>query len=89
MIEKRFWILNVLTNSSGIKDGDKLLSFDEVVCLLNELSENNKRLKQDNQRLIKMLDNVANYMQKEHKEIPLDDFVEWWNKIATEGLEND
>lgn len=45
MTEKRFWILNVLTKSSGIKDGDKLLSFDEVVNLLNELSEENEQLK--------------------------------------------
>ena len=51
-----------------------------------ELRKENEQLKQDNQRLIKMLDNVANYMQKEHREIPLDDFVEWWNKMATEGL---
>ena len=27
-------------------------------------------------------------MQKEHKEIPLDDFVEWWNNIATKGISN-
>ena len=39
MIKKRFWILNVLTKNSGIKDGDKLLSFDEVVDLLNEQHE--------------------------------------------------
>ena len=56
---------------------------------MGRLEEENEQLKQDNQRLIKMLDNVANYMQKEHKEIPLDDFAEWWNKMATEGLEND
>lgn len=39
-------------------------------------------LEKENKRLIKMLDNVANYMQKQHKEVPIDDFVEWWNKIA-------
>ena len=46
MTEKRFWILNVLTKNSGIKDGDKLLSFDEVIDLLNELHEENQSLKQ-------------------------------------------
>ena len=41
---KRFWILNALTEYSGIKDKDKLLTFNEVVDLLNELNEENKRL---------------------------------------------
>lgn len=45
MTKKRFWILNVLTENSGIKDGDKLLSFDEVVDLLNELHEENEYYK--------------------------------------------
>lgn len=53
MIEKRFWILNVLTKSSGIKDGDKLLSFDEVVYLLNDLSDENEQLKKENEKLRK------------------------------------
>lgn len=39
MTEKRFWILNTLTEYSGIKDKDKLLTFDEVVDLLNEQHE--------------------------------------------------
>ena len=42
----------------------------------------------ENQRLIKMLDNVANFMKKQNKDVPLDDFVEWWNTIATEGLDD-
>ena len=71
----------------GKKCGQKHIAY--VVERLNQLYDENEQLKQDNQRLIKMLDNVANYMQKEHREIPLDDFVEWWNKMATEGLEND
>ena len=67
---------------------------------LNELNDENEQLKQElkikcivnkqyeeNQRLIKMLDNAANYVQREHREIPLDDFVEWWNNMVTEGLE--
>lgn len=41
---KRFWILNTLTEYSGIKDKDKLLTFNEVADLLNELNEENKRL---------------------------------------------
>ena len=36
---KRFWILNTLTEYSGIKDKDKLLTFNEVVDLLNEQHE--------------------------------------------------
>ena len=44
---KRFWIFNTLTVYSGIKDKDKLLTFNEVVDLLNELNDENKKLKQD------------------------------------------
>ena len=52
MIEtKRFWILNTLTEYSGIKDKDKLLTFNEVVDLLNELAEENKQLKFENNEL--------------------------------------
>lgn len=50
------------------------------------INEDIVQIKEENQRLIKMLDNVANYMQKQHKDTPIDDFVEWWNNIATEGL---
>ena len=57
-----------------------------LVDELNKLSNENEQLKQSNERLLKMLDNVANYMQKENKYMPIDDFVEWWNNIATEGL---
>ena len=39
MTEKRFWILNTLTKCSGIKDKNKLLTFDEVVDLLNKISK--------------------------------------------------
>ena len=42
---KRFWILNTLTEYSGIKDKDKLLTFNEVVDLLNKFYEENKGLK--------------------------------------------
>ena len=48
---KRFWILNTLTEYSGIKDKDKLLTFNEVVDLLNELAEENKQLKFENNEL--------------------------------------
>lgn len=55
--------------------------------ILDERLEFKSPCEKENERLIKMLDNVANYMQREHREMPLDDFVEWWNNIATEGLE--
>ena len=59
------------------------MSMSEEVCgQINKIKE----LEEENQRLIKMLDNVANYMQKQYKDMPIDDFVEWWNNIATEGL---
>lgn len=66
------------------------------ICgVLNELYKENKELKEklqtnhtvnENEQLIKMLNNVANHMQKEHHDMPVDDFVEWWNNIATKGL---
>ena len=43
---KRFWILNTLTEYSGIKDKDKLLTFNEVVDLLNELHDEKEAWKQ-------------------------------------------
>ena len=46
------------------------------------------KLQRENERLVKMLDNGANYVQREHREMPLDDFVEWWNNIVTEGLDD-
>lgn len=52
------------------------------------LEKENKELKQSNERLLKMLDNVANYMQRDNKYMPIDDFVEWWNNIATKGLDD-
>ena len=62
MTEKRFWILNVLTENSGIKDGDKLLSFDEVVYLLNQLDE-------DNNALIKIIENQSYIIQQLHTKL--------------------
>lgn len=52
----------------------------------NFINEDIVRIKKENEQLKKMLDNVANYMQKQRKDMPIDDFVEWWNDIATEGL---
>lgn len=46
MTEKRFWIFNTLTEYSGIKDRDKLLTFNEVVDLLNTLHEENQNLRE-------------------------------------------
>ena len=67
---KRFWILNTLTKCSGIKDKDKLLTFDEVVDLLNTLHEENEQLKQKNGNLIKIsaMTQVRNDRLKEENE---------------------
>ena len=51
-------------------------------------SKQHSELEKSNERLLKMLDNVANYMQKENKYMPIDDFVEWWNGITTKGLDD-
>ena len=56
------------------------------VCLDAECDRDSYR--KDIVSLEKMLDNAANYVQREHREIPLDDFVEWWNNIITEGLDD-
>lgn len=73
----------------AIKDKHMMKNLEDlesVVEEFNRLSQRIKELENENQRLIKMLDNVANYMQKQYKDMPIDDFVEWWNDIATEGL---
>lgn len=62
------------------KENKQLKQQLKTKCIVNKQYE-------ENQRLIKMLDNVANYMQKQHKDMPIDDFVEWWNGIATKGLD--
>ena len=56
--------------------------------LYHQSLKENEQLKQSNERLLKMLDNIANYMQKQNKCMPIDDFVEWWNGIATKGLDD-
>ena len=85
----------------NLSNPKKNLTVEEVVDRLNKQEETIQQLQKDstilihsnleyrkeNKKLIKMLDNVANYMQKQHKNIPIDDFVEWWNHMATEGLE--
>ena len=76
--------------NSIIKENDELKASNEG--LLKDLNYGFKLIKsveKENQQLIKMLDNVANYIQREHREMPLDDFVEWWNNIATDGLDGD
>lgn len=65
MTEKRFWILNTLTEYSGIKDKDKLLSFDEVVDLLNEQHEQIERLKGN----FRALDEVKCEIAEENEEL--------------------
>lgn len=66
-------------------------SSDVSSCMntIFRLAKENEQLKQSNKRLLKMLDNVANYMQKENKYMLVDDFVEWWNNIATKRLDGD
>lgn len=64
---------------------DELLELAEYV---DKLQQENEELKQSNERLLKMLDNVANYMQRQNKYMPIDDFAEWWNGIATKGLDD-
>ena len=48
---KRFRLGNVLTKCSGIRDNGELLTFNEVVELLNELYEENEQLKQQFNRI--------------------------------------
>lgn len=54
-----------------------------------KLVKENEQLKQSNERLLKMLDNVANYIQKQYKDVSVDDFAEWWNNMATKGLKKE
>ena len=65
MTEKRFWILNTLTEYSGIKDKDKLLTFNEVVDLLNEQHEQIERLKQN----FRALDEVKCELEEENEQL--------------------
>lgn len=80
MAEKRFQWVYIKDELVQLRDNGvvKIYPNERLEELLNDLND-------DNKRLIKMLDNVANYMQKQHKEVPIDDFVEWWNKIAIGG----
>lgn len=48
----RFWILNTVTEYTGIIDKDKLLTFNEVVDLLNELHDENQLLHKINEDTI-------------------------------------
>ena len=82
MTGKQFTFHHDVDGVDYIKDESNgfCLICDELMCsLLNELHE-------ENQRLIKMLDNIAIYEQKQHKDMSFDDFVEWWDNIVREGL---
>lgn len=78
---KRFWILNTLTEYSGIKDKDKLLTFNEVVDLLNEFYEENKKLQFRVNLLQEQVNefyrgaredaNMVGQLKKENKELKL------------------
>lgn len=63
----------------------QLQTYDEG-C--HEIYKDKRKLEKENNRLVKMLDNLSNYMQKQNRDMPIDDFVEWWNNIATEGLDD-
>lgn len=52
---KRFWILNTITEYSGITDKDKLLTFNEVLDLLNELHDENQLLHKINEDTINFM----------------------------------
>lgn len=94
MTEKQFRLRDYIDKDiqcEEIEYNGKWITYGLLVDFLNNTNEENKYLKscelyKKNQQLIKMLDNVANYMQKQHEDMPIDDFVEWWNEIATEGL---
>ena len=53
------------------------------------MREKNKQQTEENKKLINILDNVANNKQKQNKNIPIEDFVEWWNNITTGGFVNE
>ena len=44
----------------------------DTVDLLNSLSEENELLKQSNEIFLEMFDNVAKYMKRENKYVPID-----------------
>ena len=90
MTEKRYKLHHNYHFGYGVEDtynSDRLYldEFELLVDELNTLNDENEQLSEENKRLVKMLDNVANYMQKQNN-IPIDDFVEWWNNIATRGI---
>lgn len=70
------------------KTTDEFNSTIDTKTLIQLFKDSNelKEIKDENQRLIKMLDNVANCMQNQNKDIPIDDFVELWNKMATKEV---
>lgn len=103
MTEKRFTLVDeyLISYDGDYFDLHKPSDIRSLVNVIGYVTDENEQLKQqlktkcivnkqyeENQRLIKMLDNVANYMQKQHKDMPIDDFVEWWNGIATKGLDD-
>lgn len=88
MTEKRFWILNTLTKCSGIKDRNKLLTFNEVVDVLNSLNDENEQLKKRNDRQAKQLDRLYNLIeQKDWRALNdiLDDFKQCEEQLQRES----
>lgn len=61
---------------------------DNLIFLSAHIQAKNDKLTEENKRLIKMLDNVSDYLQKYvYKDISIPDFVEWWNNMVIEGID--
>lgn len=94
MTEKRFWILNTLTEYSGIKDKDKLLTFDEVVDLLNENEQLKQALREQleengNAYCIEILDKIFDLKydewQRKMNETHTYDYIDWEKVLNDKG----
>lgn len=92
LTDKYYWIDNglddIVNMLNALHEENEQLKHTVHKHSLQIIAQSNKiiELEKENKRFIKMLDNVANYMQKEHKEIPVNQFVDWWNNIATMGI---
>ena len=71
MTEKQFNLANpnssFLSMNCGIKYGDRLLNFKEVVVLLNSLNDENEQLRARNKYLERKIQRERNIHVKEHE----------------------
>ena len=68
MTEKRFttdYYNFVRDDKTYIKDNDVRMTYEQIVDLLNNYSEENEQLKQRNSRQAKRLDNLYHLIEKE------------------------